>query len=77
MKLDSDHDFAVMKVDGGPVVNSFLMQFQADILGRPVEVPVVTEMTAYGGRHFLSALAVGEFGSIRDVKRLLEIAPAL
>ena len=67
MKLDSDHDFAVMKVDGGPVVNSFLMQFQADILGRPVEVPVVTEMTAYGAA-FLSALAVGEFGSIRDVK---------
>lgn len=48
MKLDSGHDFSVMKVDGGPVVNSYLMQFQADLLGTPVDIPVITEMTAFG-----------------------------
>jgi glycerol kinase len=43
------------------------MQFQADILDAAVDVPVVTEMTAYGAA-FLAALAVGEFDSIEDVR---------
>ncbi|MCI2058009.1 MAG: glycerol kinase GlpK [Oscillibacter sp.] len=68
MKTDSGYNFATMKVDGGPVVNQFLMQFQADLLGTPVDVPVVTEMTAYGAA-FLAALAVGEFNSINDVRK--------
>lgn len=68
MKLDSGYDFTSMKVDGGPVANRFLMQFQADLLGKPVEVPVVEEMTAYGAA-FLAALAVGEFDSVEDVRK--------
>ena len=68
MKLDSGYNFTTMKVDGGPVVNQFLMQFQADLLGTPVDVPVVTEMTAYGAA-FLAALAVGEFDSIEDIRK--------
>lgn len=67
MKQDSGYGFSVMKADGGPVVNRFLMQFQADILDAAVDVPVVTEMTAYGAA-FLAALAVGEFNSIQDVR---------
>ena len=55
------------------VVNSFLMQFQADILGKPVDVPVVTEMTPYGAA-FLAALAVGEFNSIEDVRGCWQLA---
>lgn len=72
MQKDSGYDFSVMKVDGGPVVNKFLMQFQADILGKEVRVPVVTEMTAYGAA-FLAALAVGEFSSIQDVRNCWEL----
>ncbi len=72
MKLDSGYDFAEMKVDGGPVVNNFLMQFQADLLGKPVLVPKVTEMTAYGAA-FLAALAVGEFNSLEDVRTLWKL----
>ena len=68
MKKDSGYDFSVMKADGGPSVNQFLMQFQADILGTAVDVPVVTEMTPYGAA-FLAALAVGEFQSIQDVRK--------
>ena len=68
MIKDSGKQFAVMKADGGPVVNKFLMQFQADLLGTPVDVPVVTEMTAYGAA-FLAALAVGEFNSIEDIRK--------
>ena len=66
--MDSGMQFTRMKVDGGPVVNKFLMQFQADLLGVPVDVPVVTEMTAYGAA-FLAALAVGEFNSIEDIRK--------
>lgn len=68
MKKDSGYDFSVMKADGGPSVNRFLMQFQADILGVSVDVPVVTEMTAYGAA-FLAALAVGGFSGIEDIRR--------
>lgn len=38
----------VLRADGGAVVNRWLMQFQADLLGVPVEVPRVTETTAFG-----------------------------
>lgn len=38
----------VLKVDGGGTANSFLMQFQADIMGRPVEVAAIQETTALG-----------------------------
>lgn len=37
-----------LRVDGGPVANRWLMQFQADLLGAPVEVPEITETTAFG-----------------------------
>jgi len=37
-----------LQVDGGACANNFLMQFQADILGVPVERPVVIETTALG-----------------------------
>ena len=40
------------------VANNFLMQFQADILGVPVERPQVAETTALGAA-YLAGLAVG------------------
>ena len=45
----------VLRVDGGATRNRFLMQFQADLLQRPVEVAVEREMTALGA----AALALG------------------
>jgi glycerol kinase len=47
-----------VRVDGGAVGNSFLMQFQADMFGVPVEVPVITETTSLGAA-YLAGLAVG------------------
>ena len=73
MQKDMGEALTVMKVDGGPVVNNFLMQFQADILGVPVDVPEVTEMTAYGAA-FLAALAVGDFGSLDDIRGCWRLA---
>jgi glycerol kinase len=48
----------VLKVDGGGTANAFLMQFQADLLGVPVEVAAVQETTALGAA-YLAGLGVG------------------
>jgi glycerol kinase len=58
MELDSKIKLASLRVDGGAVKNNFLMQFQADILGVPVDRPVVNETTALGAA-YLAGLAVG------------------
>ena len=58
MEDDSGIRLKALKVDGGAVANNFLMQFQADILGVPVDRPMVTETTALGAA-FLAGLAVG------------------
>jgi glycerol kinase len=58
MQDDSGITLTELKVDGGAVANNFLMQFQSDILGVPVDRPMVTETTAMGAA-FLAGLAVG------------------
>lgn len=40
--------FKALRVDGGASSNSFLMQFQSDILGIPIEKPRIIETTAFG-----------------------------
>jgi glycerol kinase len=47
-----------LKADGGAVVNGWLMQFQADVLGAPVVVPEVAETTALGAA-YLAGIATG------------------
>jgi glycerol kinase len=47
-----------LKADGGAVANSWLMQFQADVLGVPVIVPEVAETTALGAA-YLAGIATG------------------
>jgi glycerol kinase len=48
MEADSRLRIRKLRVDGGPTANRFLMQFQADILGVPVEVPKIGEVTGRG-----------------------------
>lgn len=55
---DSGIELKSLRVDGGAVKNNFLMQFQSDMLGVPVERPVIQETTALGAA-FLAGLAVG------------------
>ncbi|HEX8968502.1 MAG TPA: glycerol kinase GlpK [Chloroflexota bacterium] len=47
-----------LRVDGGGTANAFLMQFQADLLGVPVEVAAVQETTALGAAG-LAGLGIG------------------
>jgi glycerol kinase len=58
MEADSAIKLQALKVDGGAVGNNILMQFQADILGVPVDRPQVTETTALGAA-YLAGLAAG------------------
>lgn len=55
---DTGIEIKALNVDGGASANSFLMQFQADIIGRPVCRPVIWETTALGAA-YLAGLAVG------------------
>ncbi len=54
----SGRRLASLKADGGAVVNRWLMQFQADVLGAPVIVPEITETTALGAA-YLAGIATG------------------
>ena len=58
MESDSNIKLQELRVDGGAVANDFLMQFQAGILGVPVERPELKETTALGAA-YLAGLAVG------------------
>ena len=56
-----------MRVDGGAAANDFLMQFQADILGRPIVRPVDIETTALGAA-YLAGLATGFWKTLEEVE---------
>ena len=60
MEQDSGIKLKSLRVDGGASNNNFLMQFQADMLGVPVDRPGVTETTALGAA-YLAGLAVGYY----------------
>ncbi|MFZ4827655.1 MAG: glycerol kinase GlpK [Phototrophicaceae bacterium] len=66
MLADGDFGLKALRVDGGAVRNNFIMQFQADILGVPVERPAVTETTALGAA-YLAGLAVGFWQSQSEI----------
>lgn len=57
MQHDSGIKLNELRCDGGASVNRIIMQFQADILGKTVEVPKIVESTALGAA-YLAGLAV-------------------
>lgn len=58
MNEDSPYPLDALRVDGGASVSDFMMQYQADLLGVPVDRPAVVESTAFGAAG-LAGLAVG------------------
>jgi glycerol kinase len=67
MEGDSGARLAELRVDGGAAANNFLMQFQADILDRPVVRPADPETTALGAA-FLAGLATQFWSSEAEVQ---------
>lgn len=68
MQEDSGIELKTLKVDGGASANNFLMQFQADIIGKTVERPSIVETTALGAA-YLAGLAVGFWETKNDIKK--------
>ncbi|WP_134685818.1 glycerol kinase GlpK [Brevibacillus migulae] len=66
MEADSGISLKALRVDGGAVKNNFLMEFQSDILGVPVERPVINETTALGAA-YLAGLAVGYWSDREEI----------
>ena len=69
MMEDTGRKLTELKVDGGASRNPFLMQFQADLCGRSVVRPVVSETTALGAAS-LAGLAVGFWNSKEEIRDL-------
>jgi glycerol kinase len=67
MEKDSGIQLDVLRTDGGMVDNETLMQFQADILDRPVVRPAIKETTALGAM-YAAGLAVGYYHDLDDLR---------
>src|ERR1700681_4856783 len=67
MEQDSGINLSVLRADGGMVGNNLLMQFQADILDRPLLRPLIQETTALGAA-YAAGLAVGFFKDLNELR---------
>ncbi|HEX3865989.1 MAG TPA: glycerol kinase GlpK [Gemmatimonadaceae bacterium] len=79
MRDASGVPFERLRVDGGATVNDWLMQFQADVLGVPVERPSMVETTALGAAG-LAGIAAGIWSSAEDFaskRRFVAFAPRM
>jgi glycerol kinase len=68
MRADAGIEIPLLRVDGGGTANKFLMQFQADILGIPIQRAVIAETTALGAA-YLAGLAVGMWRDTTEIAR--------
>jgi glycerol kinase len=66
MKNDIHNSILLLRVDGGGSADKFLMQFQADILGIPIQQAQITEITALGAA-YLAGLAVGVWQGVEEI----------
>ena len=73
MEADHQHRLPQLFVDGGATANDYLMQFQADILGRRVIRPAMVETTVLGAA-ILAGMAAGLWRSAADLKDLRKSA---
>ena len=69
MQADAGIDLEFLLADGGASRNDQLMQFQADILGRPVLRSTSADVSALGAT-YLAGLAVGVWSSVEDIMAL-------
>lgn len=69
MESDTGGEIPILRVDGGATANPYLMQFQADILGKTVRRPAMLETTALGAA-MLAGMATGIWPEPADLDRL-------
>ncbi len=68
MEKDTGIPLSALNADGGASRDKFLMQFQADILNKPLHRPAITETTALGAA-YLAGLAVGVWQDREELRR--------
>jgi glycerol kinase len=66
MQKDTGRRSTRLRADGGAAANDMLMQFQADVLGIPVERPAILETTAQGAA-YLAGLATGFWSDVNEI----------
>ena len=66
MEEVSEEPLSVLRVDGGAAVSDFMMQFQADILRKPIDRPKLVETTALGTA-FSAGLTCGLWSTPSDI----------
>jgi glycerol kinase len=66
MSRDTGRRVPLLRVDGGGTASELMMQFQADILGVPIERSAVPETTALGAA-YLAGLAVGFWSGLEEI----------
>jgi glycerol kinase len=76
MMADTGTPVPSLRVDGGATKSDLLLQFQADILGIPIEKPAMTEMTALGAC-YLAGLGVHFWESTEELKQHLKIEKSI
>jgi glycerol kinase len=69
MQREADVELTVLLADGGASRNDLLMQFQADIIGRPVLRSVSAEASPLGAA-YLAGLAVGVWQTLDKIEQL-------
>lgn len=69
MESDAGEKLSALRVDGGASVNNFLMQFQSDLLRKPIDRPQMVETTAFGAA-FLAGLATRVWSSVDEISEL-------
>lgn len=67
MEEDTGLSLRELRVDGGASSNNFLMQFQADIVGRTIRRPKIRETTALGAA-YLAGLATGVWSGTEEIR---------
>jgi glycerol kinase len=72
LEADAGMALAELRVDGGAAANNLLMQLQADLLGRTVVRPAITETTALGAA-YLAGLATGVWQSEVELAALWRV----
>ena len=75
MQKDSGIETPVLRVDGGASNNNYLLQFQADLLGKKIERAADLETTGLGAA-FLAGLAVGYWQDLDSLKEIAKTGAA-
>ncbi|MGI6752567.1 MAG: glycerol kinase GlpK [Anaerovoracaceae bacterium] len=73
MEMDSGIEITTLRADGGAAANGFLMQFQSDLIKKPVELPGHVETTAFGVA-CLAGLATGYWSSKEEISSLKSVS---